>query len=366
MNSLPIYQALIEDDFDGITAISLVDEGAVEVDFQMFDKQKSLQQFAIQDEEEHLLLGCVMRCDFNIYRNNGGFEYFIRYDRKTIEKMASKMLKDHTFTQVDLDHDGNMLPQGMVELRELFIKDSEKGIVPAGFDNVNDGSLFAVYKINNDELWDMCKQGIFNSFSLEGYFQTIEVKANKQQDKKISIMNKIKEFLKTMLVQFGSVTTEDGKEFYFEGEELAEGMEVAYENGDPVEDGEYVVEDNVVVIEESKVKEIKEKEVEEEPAAEDEPAAEEEELEVEVVEEPKEEEPETTPANDGEIDALKAAIEALKSEIEGLKAEIEAVKEKLAEPAAEPIAEEFKKTELTKTGNAKLDRAIAIASALKG
>ena len=107
MTKLPIYKALIADDFDGITAISLVDEGAVEVDFMLFDKQKELKQFAIQNEEEHLLLGCVMRCDFDIYRNNGGFEYFIRYDRKTIEKMAVKMLKDHTFTQVDLDHDGD-------------------------------------------------------------------------------------------------------------------------------------------------------------------------------------------------------------------------------------------------------------------
>lgn len=355
MNTLPIFQALIDEEFDGITAISLVDEGAVEVDFQLFDKQKSLQQFAIQDEEQHLLLGCVMRCDFNIYRNNGGFEYFIRYDRKTIEKMAAKMLKDHTFTQVDLDHDGNMLPQGMVELRELFIKDTEKGIVPAGFEDVTDGSLFAVYKVNNDDLWEMCKQGIFNSFSLEGYFQTVEVKANKQDNKNITIMSKIKELMKKMLQEFGSVETADGKEIIFEGEELAEGMEVAYSDGEPVENGEYEIDDKIVVIEDSKVKEIKEKEEEvveetEEEVVEEEVEAEEEEEVVEVVED--------------EGPDYAAEIEALKAEIDALKAEIETIKATLAEPAAEPVVEEFHKATITKTGNEKLDRAIAIASAL--
>ena len=354
--NLPIFQALISEDGDGITAISLVDAGAVEVDFLMFDKQKELKQFAIQNEDEHLLLGCVMRCDFDIYRNTGGFEYFIRYDRKTIEKMATKLLKDHTFNQIDLNHDGSMLPQGMVVLRELFIKDSTKGIVPVGFEDVNDGSLFAVYKVNNEEVWNLCKEGIFNSFSLEGYFQTVEVKASKD-DKKDSIMNKIKELLSKVLAEFASVTAQDGTELIFDGEELAVGMEVADAEGNAIPDGEYVVEDKVVVVKDGKVEEIREKEAEE-PAEEEEVEvevdAEEEEVVEEVVEEPAE----------PEFDA-KAAIEALKAEVDALKAEIEAIKATLNEPAAEPVAEEFRKA-IETTGDKKLDRAIAIASALKG
>lgn len=341
---LPIYQALINDEYDGITAISLVQEGAVEVDFQMFDKQKELQQFAIQDEEKHLLLGCVMRCDFNIYRNNGGFKYFIRYDKDTIEKMATKMLKDHTFAQIDLQHDGNMLPQGMVELRELFIKDSAKGIVPNGFDEVNDGSLFAVYKVNSPELWDLCKQGVFNSFSLEGYFEAVEVKANKEE-KNQTIMSKIKNILTKILAEFKSVKAEDGTELFYDGDEIAVGVEVADADGNAIADGEYVIEEKIVVVKDGKVEEIKEKE---EEAAEEEPAAE------------PEPEPEPEPAKDYE-----AEIEQLKGEVEALKAEIEAIKEMLAEPVVEPIVAEFAKaTETKSTGDKKLDKALGFARAL--
>jgi len=366
MNSLPIYQALISDEMDGITAISLVTEGAVEVDFQMFDKQKSLQQFAIQDEEQHLLLGCIMRCDFDIYRNNGSFEYFIRYDKKTIEKMATKMLKDHAFTQIDLQHDGNMLPTGMVELRELFIKDSTKGIIPNGFEEVNDGSLFAVYKVNSDEIWDLCKQGIFNSFSLEGYFNTVEVKANKQQEKNNNtIMNKIKSVLSKILAEFASVKAVDGTELFYEGEELAVGVEVADADGNAIADGEYEVDEKIVVVKDGKVEEIKDKEVEVEEEPETEPEPEVEAEEEVVVEEDK---PAAEPEYDAkaDVDALKAEIEALKSEIEALKGEIEAIKEQLQEPVVEPVAEEFEKAvEHGKTGIKNVDKAISILSSMK-
>ena len=347
---LPIYQALISDELDGITAISLVDEGAVELDFLMFQKEKDLQQFAIQDEEQHLLLGCVMRADFPIYRRNGEFEYYIQYNKQTIEKMATKMLKDHSFVNIDLEHDGKMLPQGVVELREIFIKDTEKGILPKGFEDVNDGSLFAVYKVNSPDLWELCKQGIFNSFSLEGYFNTVEVKAEKQ-DKKDTIMNKIKTILTKLLAEFASVNTDKGEIFY-EGE-LAVGVEIADADGNAVEDGEYVTDDNIIVVADGKVAEIKEK-VEEEPAAEEEVVVEAEDEEVVVEETPAE------PAYDA-----KAEIESLKAEIDALKAEIETIKNQLAEPVADPVAEEFTKaTEIKSTGNKKIDRMVEIARAL--
>lgn len=380
MISLPIFQALINDEMDGITAISLVDEGAVEVDFQMFDKQKSLQQFAIQNEEEHLLLGCVMRCDFDIYRNDGGFEYFIRYDKKTIEKMATKMMADGTFANIRMQHQGQNLPKGAIELRELFIKDSTKGISPNGFEDVNDGSLFAVYKVNSPELWDMCKAGIFNSFSLEGYFKTVEVKANKQEEQNKSIMSKIKEFIKNALQEFASAKAEDGTELFYDGEEIAVGVEVADEQGNPIADGEYTVEDKVIVVKDGVVAEINEEqpaedEPTEEPTEETEPVEEPEKSD-EPVDEPTEEtepepEPEPEPENpannvEGEIAKLNAEIDALKSVIEALKSEIEGIKEQLTEPAAEPIVEEFSRVteNKSKTGNKKLDRMIEIASSL--
>ena len=50
----------------------------------------------------------------------------------------------------------------------FFIKDTAKGINPAGFESVSDGSLFASFKILDDSLWEEIKtSGKLNGFSLE-------------------------------------------------------------------------------------------------------------------------------------------------------------------------------------------------------
>lgn len=163
-------------------------------------------------------------------------------------------------------------------------------------------------------------------------------------------MNKIKTILTKLLAEFASVNTDKGEIFY-EGE-LAVGVEIADADGNAVEDGEYVTDDNIIVVADGKVAEIKEKETEE--VVEEEVEAEEEEVVVE-------EEPAAEPEKD--YDA-KAEVEALKAEIAALKSEIEAIKNKLAEPANEPIVEEFKKVSEKSTGNKKLDRMVEIARAL--
>lgn len=173
---LPIYIAEITDDIEGISAISLVDSPAVESDFLKFSKDKIKLNFKIENEEKRLVTGVVMRCDYPIYRIGvSGYEYYIIFNKETIIKMTEKMLKDNTFNNINLEHNDKRFVEG-VNLRELFIKDTDKGINPKGFEDINNGSLFATYHVTNDEIWDEIKNGTFNGFSLEGLFTVNEQK----------------------------------------------------------------------------------------------------------------------------------------------------------------------------------------------
>lgn len=173
MNNLPIYNALIDSEEDGLLVMSLVEYPATEFNWLAFNKdenQKTL-TYSIQDEEKHILCGVVMLADTPIYRREfTGYEYYIQYQRETLEQMAEKMLFENTFNNIDLQHNGEILPKGAVVLRELFIKDSEKGINPKGFEDVPNGSLLCTYKVNDEELWSSCKNGTYQGFSLEGMF----------------------------------------------------------------------------------------------------------------------------------------------------------------------------------------------------
>lgn len=92
-----------------------------------------------------------MLADTPIYRRDAdGTEYYLLFSEKTIRLMAEKMISDNTQNNVDLYHNGDLV--GSINLLELFIKDSKKGIVPNYLEDIPDGSLVATYKVRDDEV----------------------------------------------------------------------------------------------------------------------------------------------------------------------------------------------------------------------
>ena len=347
---LPVWNAILKDEADGIIAISLVDMPAVMSNFVLFNKNDKYQKFEINNEEQHLITGVVMLADVPIYRRDGDYEYYLVFSKDTIKKMAEKMLKIGTQNNIDLQHNGKMIDG--VNLVELFIKDSSKGITPNFIsEDIPDGSLMATFHVVDEELWQILHTDEINGFSIEGFFsyEMVQMRDNNKINKN-NAMNKIKEamskiedIIKSALMTFRSVSTDKGVLNWANDEDLAVDFEVYAldENGEKVdvEDGDYVSEDGTIIsVAGGKVIEIKAKEdvVEEPVEAEDENSDEKpaEEPIVEPVEKPIVEEPVVEP----EEEDLKAEIEALKAEIEALKERISALE---SAPASEPIVEEF-------------------------
>ena len=347
--NIPTYSALISDDNEGILVISLVDAPATETNWMCFKEQENI-KFSIVNEDEHILAGVVMVADKPIYRiAPDGTEFYIVFSKDVIKRMAEKMLDDNTFNNIDIQHDGNIIPHDKVKLVELFIADEAKGIKPNYLD-VPDGSLLANYKIYDEQLWQMAKSGELNGFSLEGVFTTVRYEQNKNN--KHTKMSKIKEMLKSILVQLGEVNTDKGILTY-DGD-LAVGVEVKNEDGSKPADGEYKLEDDkVIVVKDGFVDEIKE-------------------VEDDVIEEMADEKPqdnvEDKPQDKveekpNEVEELKKLIDEhtslLKELGDRLKTLEDLVKELNETPAAEPIEQEFTKQYKSK------NRACEYANALR-
>ena len=347
--NIPTYSAIISDDNEGILVISLVDAPATETNWMCFKEQDNI-KFSIVNEDEHILAGVVMVADKPIYRiAPDGTEFYIVFSKDVIKRMAEKMLDDNTFNNIDIQHDGNIIPHDKVKLVELFIADEAKGIKPNYLD-VPDGSLLANYKIYDEQLWQMAKSGELNGFSLEGVFTTVRYEQNKNN--KHTKMSKIKEMLKSILVQLGEVNTDKGILTY-DGN-LAVGVEVKNEDGSKPADGEYKLEDDkVIVVKDGFVDEIKE-------------------VEDDVIEEMADEKPqdnvEDKPQDKAEekpneVEELKKLIDEhtslLKDLGDRLKALEDLVKELNETPAVEPIEQEFTKQSKSK------NRACEYANALR-
>ena len=332
--NIPTYSAIISDDNEGILVISLVDAPATETNWMCFKEQENI-KFSIVNEDEHILAGVVMVADKPIYRiAPDGTEFYIVFSKDVIKRMAEKMLSDNTFNNIDIQHDGNIIPHDKVKLVELFIADEAKGIKPNYLD-VPDGSLLANYKIYDEQLWQMAKSGTLNGFSLEGVFTTVRYEQNKNN--KHTKMSKIKEMLKSILVQLGEVNTDKGILTY-DGA-LAVGVEVKNEDGSKPADGEYKLEDDkVIIVKDGFVDEIKE-------------------VEVDVIEEMADEKPQEKPADEkpkeegdakpNEVEELKKLIDEhtslLKELGDRLKTLEDLVKELNETPAVEPIEQEYSK-----------------------
>ena len=192
---LPIYKAVIDDETSGMYTISLVSEPAVESNFLYFNEQRKPLQFKVDNEEKRIVTGVIMRCNHPIYRIGiSGFEYYITFDKATIEKMAEKWLKEGLQGNVNLQHNPDAYVDGVL-LKEVYFKDVERGINPTGFEDIEDGSLFGTYHILNDAVWESVKNGEFKGFSLEGYFNTVEVE---QDDKETQLLSDILDLLKQL------------------------------------------------------------------------------------------------------------------------------------------------------------------------
>jgi len=392
IDGIPVFQAVMDGDEEGMLRISLVDAPAVQSDFMKFAEAKPVRMFSIEDEEKRLVYGVVMRADFPILRlGPADNKFYMIFKADTIRKMAQKYLAEGRQNEVNLMHVDGSEVQG-VEMVQFFIKDTDKGIAPAGFDDIADGSLFAEFHVLNDEVWAQVKDGTFKGFSLEGIFdlepeedggwindvvEHVSGLFRKFIPNFENMYNKIEKFkaalAKALAVAFGQVTTDKGILEWDGEEDLKIGDEVfmTNEEGGRVrpEDGDYTVEDGKVIrVEEGKVVDILDPAAEVAPETETEPEAVEEEMaqEEEMADVPVEDVP--NPDTPGEetapdaIEELRKEVNELYAKYDALVKEVEAIK---SAPAAEPAHEEFKRVINPIPVDKKVANATAIAGARK-
>ena len=368
-NGVPIFAVNVESEDCTITTISLVDEPAMELQMQMFDKKETV-KFSLQDEVKHNIVSCIVRTDFPILRlTQDGNPYYIVFNRETSEILCRRLMRDGFQQNISLDHNGKLI-EG-IQLQEVFIKDSEKGISPKGFENAAEGSLFGVWHIEDESLWKDCIEGRFGGVSLESYIDL--QKFNKIDNKKTkNIMSKIKDALKRLLMEFNTLSTDKAELYWEEDTELMVGYKVFVEdesgNKVPAMDGEYISDENKIKVAGGVVTEIERREVDDMPV--NVPAEKKDVMEEPTVEEPAKEEPKEEPAMEEPKDDNTEKVAELEKKVAELETKLADLEAKLAEiattPAAQPVIDEFENIrKVGKTGDKSLDKRLAIAAALK-
>jgi hypothetical protein len=192
INREEIYELVIEDEnIDGIFAISLVQDPAIEADFVYFDKEKVL--FSSVDNEQRLVMGAILIPNKKILRIDGeGKTYHVFFKPETIKRLSELYLKNKYTDKATLEHNQKITG---VYLIESWIKESATKDKSALYNlNAPVGSWLGTFKIDNDKIWnDYVKTGDVKGFSIEGLFGHSLVSANEMfnLEKDISLFSNV-------------------------------------------------------------------------------------------------------------------------------------------------------------------------------
>lgn len=263
----PIYDLTIKEadtDKTMVNCVAFVDEPAIERNWQFFNAHKDKLGFKAS-EEKKIVSGYLMVADLPIYRKDAERgEYYVKFSKETISKIVEKFFRNGWNSNVNLMHDEKAKVEGAYMFESLIV-DKARGVnPPVGFEDAPDGSWFGSFKVDNDEVWNLIKEGKVKAFSVEGVFEHIAIgeASDKAIDKE---KNKINNFLKTIIgeenfkkltayfkAKFMDAKLKDGTAIKIVGEgEPAPGMPVVVEVDGaekPVPDGEHEMADGSMLV----------------------------------------------------------------------------------------------------------------------
>ena len=176
-NMEELFELILEDEEDGIFANSLVAAGAIERDFVYFSNEV---RFAEVSDEKRLVAGPMLIPNKKILRlTEDGERYYVYFSEDTIENVARKFMKNGFGREVTLEHGDKTSGVYLTELWLVEQPTKDKSNL-YGF-TLPKGTLFAVYKVENEDVWKKVKDGTFNGYSIEGLFE------HRKSDLKLSL-----------------------------------------------------------------------------------------------------------------------------------------------------------------------------------
>ena len=178
-----LFELVIEDENDLISAISLVENPAIEEDFMYFNKEEI--KFAQLQSEKRMLMGPILIPDKHILRVDGdGTPYKVFFSKSTVARLAQNYLKSKLVDSATLEHDKKI--KG-VHLVESWIKEGRLDKSNNYGMNMPEGTWMGKFYIDETPqgkmIWDdYIKTGKVKGFSVEAMMEHKLVHASKHFD----------------------------------------------------------------------------------------------------------------------------------------------------------------------------------------
>ena len=195
MEKRQCIEMLIDSEYNGVFAMSLVDKPAIEEDFVKLSEQRI--ELKIVDEEKRIVIGFALVPDKKIVRRTDkGTEYDIMFSKQTVVQAAELFMKNLKGNEFTLEHEDNT--DGVNIIESWIVEDAKNDKSNIYNLGAKGGEWCLMSKIDNQKVWDEIKLGTYNGYSIEGKFFS-----NKEALKEVEVIDEdleaLKEFLNTII-----------------------------------------------------------------------------------------------------------------------------------------------------------------------
>jgi hypothetical protein len=124
-------------------------------------------------EEQQMIISPIMIPGKLILRQDEETNepYYVFFKEETIRDMAYKALAEKLIDRVNIEHDAGKFVENVCMAETWIVEDSEKDKSTLYGFTPKKGTWFAMYKVENPEVWAMIKAGKVKGVSLEGIFR---------------------------------------------------------------------------------------------------------------------------------------------------------------------------------------------------
>lgn len=362
---MKVYELFLNDELkDGINAISVVGEPAMESQFVALKKQK--QTFAKVDDKKRILMGIIMKPNKKIYRYDEETkeEFEVFFSEQTVRRASELYFKNNKQRNFNVEHNSDDTLEGYL-VESWIVEDADKDKSAVYNLGAEVGDWVGSLKFENDAEYQKALEN-GTGFSLEGVFseKVILNKVSNMDFKQMKdeLLNDLKGFFSKSVKLAQANLKEGAGVIEFEGDMPTVGTPLSLvtpEGTVPAPMGEYTLEDETVIIvgEDGNISEIKEATTEEQAP----------EVEVEV-EQSKEVAPTTAMDSTGELKDMISSIlvkfgEDLKADLTN---QIEAKFSENAKAVEDLKVELSEQPAVTKTKVAPIEKEVKMATTTRG
>lgn len=217
--------------------MSIVKDPAVEATLVKFNKE-SVSVFHFLNEEKREIYSVAMRPNKFMHRNNiNGEPADVFYSKSTVEELQKDYFKSQGNSGTNINHE-EQNTNGVFPFESWIVKDptSDKSTL-MGMETLP-GDWVMGFKIENEEVWNQCKNGDLDGLSIEAYLghKEISINFNKEEPMK----NKILLFIKQLMASETGVSELAPGMF---GTSLDTGSAIVDKDGNPVTGASFKVGD---------------------------------------------------------------------------------------------------------------------------